>query len=90
MTAARGLESAAISLHLACLWNPSRIGQDAIGAKAAANSVGYFDETPENVKQACRVGEWMDKRDPLLQCSYRILVGRRASEIGLLGSAWRG
>jgi len=31
------------------------------------------------------MGKWMDQRRPLLQRSYRILVGRRACESDLLG-----
>ena len=51
--------------------------------------VGHFDEAPKNAEQACRLGEWMDKRDPLLQRSYRILVSRGAWEISPLGHAGR-
>jgi hypothetical protein len=51
--------------------------------------LGHFDETPENVEQAGRVGEWMDKRDPLFQCSDGVLAGRGASKVRLLGRARR-
>jgi hypothetical protein len=37
-----------------------------------------------------RTGEWMDKRNPLLQCCSGILGGRGAQEGDLLDHTWRG
>jgi len=42
------------------------------------------------LSKACRLGKWVDKRNPLFQCSYRLLVSRGASESNLLGCAWCG
>jgi hypothetical protein len=39
---------------------------------------GQSNGIPENAEQACRVGEWVDKRSSLLKCCYGILVGRGA------------
>jgi hypothetical protein len=49
--------------------------------------LGYSDETFENVEQACRLGEWMDKRNSLLQRGHGILVSGGASESNHLGCA---
>jgi len=51
------------------------------------NGLGYSDETAENVEQACRLGEWMDKRNSLLQRCHGILVSGGASESNQLGCA---
>lgn len=48
------------------------------------------NEISEDDQQAWRVGKWMDKRSPMLQCCEWILVGRGAWESDLLGSAGRG
>ena len=37
-----------------------------------------------------RVGKWMVKRSPLLQCHYRILVSRGAWKSDMLGCTWGG
>jgi len=52
--------------------------------------IGSNDEIREDAQQACRVGEWMDKRNPLLQCGYRLLASRGASEVNLLDRTWCG
>lgn len=43
------------------------------------------NEIPEDDQQAWRVGKWLDKRSPMLQCCEWILVGRGAREGDLLG-----
>jgi hypothetical protein len=54
----------------------------------SSNVVRIINGTPENAEQARSVGKWLDKRSPLLQCGYGILVGRGAQESDLLGCAW--
>jgi len=50
-------------------------------------------ENPENAEQARRMGKWMDKRSPLLQCRHRVLVGWGTPASDLLdctGCCWSG
>jgi hypothetical protein len=41
-------------------------GEDWSGS--VISSIGYADERPENVGQACGMGEWVDKRRAVFQC----------------------